>query len=368
MHTSTSLKQRPAPLESFERNLAARLQALETAADAAYLALPWLQQAMSVVLETHEEVAAMVPHLRGQQEVDERWMEDYLDDSAKLLDCCKVMQEGVGELAMYQRMVEVALHALTGNNNNGGPGGEQQQQQLTEAQAGRARATLQECKEAAGTAMGTRSSSGSGGGGSTHHGTSCRSRLDSYGSMLRSIGDRLAAAPRPHEASTPGQGFMAAVYGAKVVTVYVCSLVLAAVAFRPSGRKPHFHHMGVNHHPLWAAPLQGLIHKVKDETERRRASATVPGGPLLQELDNVETAVAKAHHFLNTLLLASSGDAFPLSREQSSDLAKLVEILGASSTELSTGAVALEDQINQLFHSLVRNRITVLDCLTTYPV
>jgi hypothetical protein len=83
-------------LQEFESKLAEKLEALKLAGEElGFLSIDWFIQSMTVVLATHSNVEALVPDLQFPlTERDGKWVDEYLDDSAKLLDVCNVLQKG----------------------------------------------------------------------------------------------------------------------------------------------------------------------------------------------------------------------------------------------------------------------------------
>eukprot|EP00249_Psilotum_nudum_P003448 c1684_g1_i1 orf=107-481(+) len=96
--SSHAVKSHPI-LNAFETELSAQLEQLKSTDEAGYLSLPWLCQAMAVVLSTHSDVEAFVPDLQhALDEGNHKWLDEYLDDSVKLIDICIVLRDTITDI------------------------------------------------------------------------------------------------------------------------------------------------------------------------------------------------------------------------------------------------------------------------------
>jgi hypothetical protein len=297
-----------------------------------FLSIDWLLQAMSVVLATHANVESLIPesHLTLSLQRDDKWIDEYLDDSAKLLDVCNVLKEGISDVEHYQMLVQLALHNLDNKEISG------------ELKYSRARNALTECKEAI-KKKDTEYRQGF-----------PKSKLENCSSMLRTMGEKLVNPKGPE--AMKGNGFLNAIYGAKVTTILLCGLLVSALACKP---KRPLTSLSVASHYKWSASLTTLQQRVKEETDRRKNKGSIA---LLRELDSVDASVRRLHEILDRHL---NGRAFPLSREQSQELAQEVELLRKHSSDLGQGLTPLEVQVNELFRMLIASRLALLDIISS---
>lgn len=328
---SAAVKRHPV-LQEFESKLAEKLDALKVAGEElGFLSIEWLLQAMPVVLATHTNVEALIPNLQFPlSERHDKWVDEYLDDSAKLLDVCNVLREGIPEVEHYQMLVQVALRSLDMKENG------------TEAKYYRARNALQDCKEAI-KKKDTEYRQGQ-----------PTSKLESCSSMLRSMGEKLVT-PKGVEA-TKGNGFLNAIYGAKVTTIFLCGLLVIALACKPKRPLVNLH---VASHYLWSPSLLSLQHRVKEETDKRKNKGSIA---LLRELDNVDSLVTRLHEFIDRKLTERS---FPLSTGEVEEMNQLVEDLRTQRRNLRRGLGPLEQYVNELFKMLIDSRLALLDVLSS---
>ncbi|XP_024362397.1 protein BPS1, chloroplastic [Physcomitrium patens] len=332
-HTVSASAEQCPVLHEFETRLKERLDALKPAGEEkGFLSVDWLLQAMSIVLATHANVEVLIPESQLSLSLsrDDKWVDEYLDDSAKLLDVCNVLKEGISEVEHYQMLVQLALHTLDNKEIYG------------ELKHSRARNALAECKEAI-VRKDTEYRQGF-----------PKSKLENCSSMLRTIGEKLVN-PKGQEAYK-GNGFLNAIYGAKVTTIFLCGLLVTALACKP---KRPLATLSVASHYKWSPSLISLQQRVKEETDKRKNKGSIA---LLRELDNVDASVRRLHDVLDQHL---SERAFPLSRKQARELAQAVEALRIHSSDLEQGLTPLEAQVNELFRVLIASRLALLDIISS---
>ncbi|CAM6032444.1 unnamed protein product [Sphagnum compactum] len=332
LHRATNVlpKRHPA-LQNFESRLAEKLEALKLAGEElGFLSIDWFLQSMTVVLASHSNVEALIPDLQFPlSDKDDKWMDEYLDDSAKLLDVCNVLKEGISDVEHYQMLVQVALVNLDNRES------------FSEAKYHRARNALQDCKEAIKT-KDTEYKQGQ-----------PKSKLENCSSMLRTMGEKLVN-PKGIDA-VKGNGFLNAIYGAKVTTIFLCGLLVIALACKP---KRPLVNLSVTNQYLWSSSLLSLQHTVKEETDKRKNGGSIA---LLCELDSVDSSVRRLHQLIDRNL---SEKKFPLHKDQAGELRQLVEDLSKNSAHLGSGLGPLEQYVNELFRILIDSRLRLLDILS----
>lgn len=329
---SSSPKRHPV-LQEFEIKMVEKFDALKEAGEElGFLSIDWLLQALSVVLSTHANVEALIPNLTFPlSNRDDKWVDEYLDDSAKLLDVCNVLREGISELEQYQMLVQVAIRNL------------QVKESGKDANYYRARNALQDCMAAI-KKKDTEYRQGH-----------AKSKLESCSSMLRTMGERLVN-PKAMEA-VKGNGFLNAIYGAKVTTIFLCGLVVIALACKPKRPLVNLH---VSSQCLWASSLLSLQQRVKEETDKRKNKGSIA---LLRELDNVDSLVRRLYEGVDKKLNEKS---MFFNAEEAEKLSVLVEELASGSENLGRGLAPLEECVNELFRSLIASRIALLDILSSF--
>ncbi|KAJ7514089.1 hypothetical protein O6H91_23G027200 [Diphasiastrum complanatum] len=321
-----SLLLRDPTLKAFENDLAHRLEQLKQSThDGSYLNLPWLRQALGATLDTNSAVEALFPDFElPYSEREDKWVDDYLDDSAKLLDVCNALKAKISDMKHYQTQLQLALHLVDARDNWG----------TRDAQCQRARNALRDCLLAT----------------KRRDEIQGQAKLDSCNSTLRRMADNKLAAP-----TLKSKLFISAIYGAKVNTIFTCGLLAAALSVKP--RRP-LSSLHVHSHFLWFASLITLQHRVKDEIHTGKASGSTA---LLGELTCIDAIVRQFHAILDEAVLSKM---LPLSKEQADKLRQLAENLRRQSEELGKGLGLLEQQVNELFRMLVNNRVALLDLIS----
>ncbi|KAJ7514088.1 hypothetical protein O6H91_23G027100 [Diphasiastrum complanatum] len=314
-------------LKAFEDDLARRLDQLQQSKhDGSYLNLPWLHQALDATLVTNSAVETLIPDFELPYfEREDKWVGEYLEDSAKLLDVCNALQDKISKMKHYQTQLQLALHLVDARDN----------WWTSDIKLKRVKNALQEClltiKRKDDIQVQARFSS----------------KLDSCNSTLRRMADKLAA---PIVKSKP---FITAIYGAKVNTIFVYGIVAAALTVKPfrplSGLR-------VPSHFLWSAPLITLQRRLNDEMHRGKTN----GSPaLLGELTGIDAIVKQLHHILDHAVLLKMS-----CNEQAFELRRLAGNLREQSEELGKGLGLLEQQVNELFRMLVNSRVALLNLIT----
>lgn len=310
-------------LTAFDSELASQLDELKSADDAGYLSSRWVCRAAGTVLSTHAFVEAFVPDLRqALADGETKWLDEYLDDSVKLLDVCNALREAITDMKNYHVYVELALHTLEKGS-------------IGEAQLRRAKKALSKCTDA----LKRRDED-------VNHLGQRRSKLESCSSMLRRMGEKLNL-----EDSTKGN-FFAVLYGAQVTTIFICGVLTAALSFKP--RRP-LSSIWVAGQSPWAFALSSLQQRVKEQVDRKKAKGA---SALLEELDKTDMAVRCLQGHVEKLLNAK---VFPLSQHQVGEVRQAAESLRDCSIDLGQGLDPMELHVGEVFNVLVTSRVALLD-------
>eukprot|EP00250_Pteridium_aquilinum_P017950 c23859_g1_i1 orf=394-1176(+) len=233
--SSPSAKSNPG-LTAFESELTFRLEQLKSTDEADYLSTPWLCEAMEVVFSTHASAEAFAPDLhQALVSGDVRWLDEYLDNSIKLLDICVALKEAISEIKSYHVQLQLALRALEKGT-------------MGEAQLRRCLHALQKCMEAVKR--------------KDDHLGQRRSKLENCSSMLRRMGEKLNT-----EDALKGNFFMV-IYAAQVSTIFICGLLSSALSFKP--RRP-LSPICVGGQSSWSFSLSSLQQRVKEQIEKKKS-------------------------------------------------------------------------------------------------
>ncbi|MCO5611802.1 hypothetical protein L7F22_066061 [Adiantum nelumboides] len=310
-------------LEAFEAELATQLEQLKSTDEGDYLSITWLCQAMEVVLSTHASVEAFVPDLQqALADGDFKWLDEYLDDSVKLLDICRALRDAITEIKNYHVYVELALHTLAKGS-------------LGDAQLRRSKNALLKCMDAL-----KRKDD------EVNHLGQRRSKLENCSSMLRRMGEKLNM-----EDASKGNFFMV-IYAAQVSTIFICGVLTSALSFKP--RRP-LSTISVGGQSAWSFSLTSLQHRAKEQIEKKKVKGA---NALLEELDRTDVAVCALHDKVEKLLNAK---CFPLGKDKVIGIKQAVSALKDCSDELFQGLAPLEVHVADVFKVLIASRVALLD-------
>lgn len=319
-------------LAVFESDMLAHLEGLKQAAESthSHLDLDWLQKALKLVLFTHSSVAKTIPELElPMPEKDEKSINDYLDDSVKLLDVCNALKESFGDVERYQMLVQLALHCFDNKDS------------INEKNLIRAKDHLHDCIEAIKKKDEELDKQGQ-----------QRSKLENCSSMLRRMGEKLTS-PVSLDGSKAGP-LLTAMYGAKAATIFICGVVAAALLVKPRRPLPSLHL--TSSYPSWASSILRLQSKVKEEIDKKKAGAS--SSALLHELDCVHSEVKKLYIVLDKMTSSAS------KREKMDEVRQSVGQLQRYAEALQKGMTPLENQIKELYRMLVSSRVALLGVFT----
>ncbi|KAH7277258.1 hypothetical protein KP509_39G042700 [Ceratopteris richardii] len=278
---------------------------------------------MEVVLSTHAGVEAFVPALQqALADGDFKWLDEYLDDSVKLLDICRALGDAISEIKNYCVYVELALHTL-------------EKGVIKDAQLHRCKNALIKCMETLKrkdddvNQLGQR-----------------RSKLENCSSMLRRMGEKLNM-----EDASKGNFFMV-IYAAQVTTIFICGVLTSALSFKP---RRAFSTMSVGGQSAWSFSLTSLQQRVRDQIERRKSKGA---NVLLEELDKTDMGVHTLYDKVEKLLHASN---FPPPEDQVYEIKQAVRTLEDCTLDLREGLVQLEVHVSEVFKVLIASRVALLD-------
>lgn len=232
-------------LNTFEQNLAARLQTLKPTGRQDFLAFSWMTNAMKTLSEIHAEIKRLVTALELHIcDWDDTWIEAYFDDSVRLLDISSTFYHEILRLKRGHLHLVCALPDLaTASPNHFWDAWEQQM-------------------------------------------SSRDSKLDRIFYIMDTLAQTLEL---PKIKNSPKERvLMQALYGLKAVTLFVCS-VFAAAFF---GSAEWLVDVGVDGTCLWAEAFVDLQTCVNTEIRNMELNGA---GALLKELAAIEMGVKKLY-------------------------------------------------------------------------
>ncbi|KAL3624429.1 hypothetical protein CASFOL_031097 [Castilleja foliolosa] len=199
-------------LNTFEETLSVRLKNLKPANQKDVLHLSWMRNATESLCETHADIKVLITALElPVRDWDEKWIDAYLRNSMKLLDICLAFTSEIARLRQGHLFLTCALHDLKSASSK----------KFIEA-----RSSLDEWK---------------------HFINSKNPRLDECFSIMDNLAKSLDDVPKIKN-SSKGKILMRAMYGVKVLTLFVCSSFFATF----SGSAKKLIDLRVSEACLWA--------------------------------------------------------------------------------------------------------------------
>lgn len=292
-------------LSAFEGTLAGRLKSLKPGGKEDILSLSWMKQTIATLCAIHTDVKTLITDLElPVSDWDEKWIDVYLDNSLKMLDMCIAYSSEISRLSQGHLYLQCGLHNLDGSST----------------QFMKARSSLDGWK---------------------HHINSKNHRLENCFAILDSLSESLNLPKIKNSAK--GKVLMHAMYGVRVVTVFICSIF--AVAFSGSAKK--LKDIQVHETCLWAEAFVDL----RDFISREIRSIYSRGKfTALKELEAVDVSLKKLYPVIQDGI-------DPIDAEH---LELLTSDLTNKSEKLSEGLDLLTKETDKFFQILLTGRDALL--------
>ncbi|XP_045795123.1 protein BPS1, chloroplastic-like [Trifolium pratense] len=298
-----------AVLSAFEATLEERLKKLIPKSKDEVVSLSWMASAMQALCESHNDIKTLMTDLElPVTDWEEKWMDVYLDISVKLLDICIAFSSELSRLNQGHLLLQCTLHHLGSSSSD----------QLFLA-----------CSSLDGWRQ---------------HVSSKNPRIEKCGSILDNL-VRSSDLPKVKK-SAKGKVLMQAIYGVKVLTVFVCSVF--ATAF--SGSTKNLIDMDVADVYSWAPTFKGLQNLVNEETRVRFSSGRIT---VLNELEAVDSSVRELYPIIQGVVETIDTKSH----------AKTVEKLGRATENFSQGLDLLVKEVDGFFQVVLSGRDALLSNL-----
>ncbi|KAK7374317.1 hypothetical protein VNO80_07745 [Phaseolus coccineus] len=295
--------------QAFEATLEERLKKLIPESKDEILSLSWMTFAMQALSESYDDIRTLLTELElPVNDWDEKWIDVYFDISVKLLDICNAFSSELSRMSQGHLLLQCALHNLGSSSSE---------------QYDRACSSLDGWKQHIGSG--------------NPRIEKCRNILDG---LLGSLD-----LPKVKK-SAKGKVLMQAMYGVKVLTVFVCS-VFAAVF---SGSTKTMLDLDVADIYSWSSSFKRLQDVVNEEIRGRFSSGRFT---VLNELESVDSSVKELYPIIQ-------GVADPIKMESHT---KIVEELGKSTEKLSQGLDVLAKEVDSFFQVVLAGRDALLSSL-----
>ncbi|PSS26313.1 hypothetical protein CEY00_Acc07609 [Actinidia chinensis var. chinensis] len=293
-------------LNTFELALAERFRNLKPKDKECVLSLSWMKLAMELLCQTHTDIKTIITELELPVcDWDDKWIDVYFDNSVKLLDICNAFSSELSRLSQGNLLLQCALHNLDASSSK---------------QFVKASSSLDGWRQRI---------------------SSKNPRLENCFAILASLTETLNL-PKVKN-SAKGKVLMQAMYGVRVLTVLVCSILAAAF----SGSANKLVDLKVLDTCLWAEAFTNVQDSINGEIRNIFSSGRVA---LLKELEGVDTSIKKLHPVVKDGLGPVEAEA----------LKNYVLDLGKAATKLSQGLDILAKQVDGFFQILLTGRNALL--------
>ncbi|KAK4344938.1 hypothetical protein RND71_035114 [Anisodus tanguticus] len=294
-------------LNAFEESITERVKSLKPVDKEDILTLSWMTQAISTLCAIHTDVKTLITELElPVSDWDEKWIDVYLDNSVKLLGICIAFSSDISRLNQGHLYLQCGLHNLVDGTSN---------------QFIKARSSLDGWKQ---------------------HINSENPRLENCFAILDSLTESLTLPKIKNSAK--GKVLMRAMYGVRVVTVFIFSMF--GVTF--SGSTKELKDLQVNETCLWTDAFVDVRDFISEEIRSIYSSGRITA---LKELEVVDTSVKKLYP------LIQDGVDDPNEAEQ---LQLLTSDLTEKAEKLSGGLDLLAKEADRFFHILLNGRDSLL--------
>lgn len=240
---------------SFEQTLAENLRNLRPKDISDILSLSWMRRAMESLSETHTNIKILLTDLEFPvSEWDEKWIDKYFDDSLKLLDICIGLSSELSRLDQIQLLLKYVHHVMDCSGNI-----------PSSKKIKRARAYLHDWMQQ----INSRSP-----------------KFENCHTILQGLARTLCLAKVKNSAK--GKVLIRALHAVKVVTIFVCGIIVAAL----SGCSKPLIDLHVSESFLWSEAFGDLQADVNEEIRGLLSCEKVV---LFKELEVVDTCARKLH-------------------------------------------------------------------------
>lgn len=294
-------------LNAFEESLAEKLKRLKPGCRAHIFSLSWMKEVMASLSAIHTSVRVLVKELElpvcGW---DEKWVDVYMENSLSLLDICTAFSSEISRINQSNLYLRSTAQSLEGEPK----------------QFARAHSSLE----------------------------GWRLRLDSGNPRLENCFgtlDHLVESLKFPKKKDSGKErvLMRALYGVRVVTIFLCSVVAVAFSGSSGNLKKGFE---VFEGCLWAEAFVDLQSSVSDEIRDRG------GVTRLKELEDVESSVKKLYPIVepHRVDLDAVGGG--------SSLQNVTSEFGKNVNGVSEGLDLLAKEVDGFFHVVLTGRNAML--------
>jgi hypothetical protein len=296
-------------LNTFEDDLAERFRKLKPRDREDVLSLSWMTLAMELLCQTHSDIKTIITELELPVcDWDDKWIDVYLDNSVKLLDICIAFSSELSRFNRGNLLLQCALHNLT---------------------ACPSKELVRACSSLDGWRQ---------------HISSKNPKLQNCFAILNSLTETLRL-PKVKN-SAQGKVLMRAMYGVKLLTVFVCSIF--AAAFSSSANK--LVDLQVLETCLWAEAFENVQAYVNGEIRNILSSGSTT---VMKDLEAVQLSVKTLYPMIQERVDPKEAEA----------LQNSISEFGKRADRFSQGLDLLTKEVDDFFQIVLTGRDALLSNL-----
>lgn len=308
---------------SFYASLAREVDNLERAAATDFMSFEFITSGIDVLRSAHSGVLFLIEKLRLPVSMNgEEWLNEYMDETVKILDVCNVLKSAVGGLEQYQILVESAIRALDVPGN-------------VRYQVHRGLHTLNACRQEMLQIE-------------TEHRILIETKIEAGGKLNVNLGDK-----HVENKFVKWNGLWGVLFALKNTSSYICRLILCAAVF--IGPIPTLNAELVSVKSLWSASLVGLHQSVMEEIGKTKNVRKCPI-MLSSEVERLEGALADLRTQLQPVM---RGTGFR--NDDGEKFKHTIKTLRRGSQMLQSGLESVDWHVNDLFDEIVEGRNKLLN-------
>ncbi|MCO5557071.1 hypothetical protein L7F22_010627 [Adiantum nelumboides] len=320
-------------IKNFDADLALQLENLKPKEDegSKILRLSWLSGVLALALDKHIEAVSLIPPLDFPLLVcDEKWMNEYMDQTARMLDVCNALSGSLSNIEQGHLLIRHACHVLLEAEDSSlkqeTPSSDAQ---LLKDQLVRARKSLHEWVNLQ-VLSGLSSSK--------------------YSPILQDMIKDLR--PPCERDLCKGKCFLFALYGANAVAVFAFFVLALAIL-----QESELFSFTISIAPeiLWSASISRLVQLAKDEARQQTGFIVC-----FEELIALESSVKG---LLGLIEQALESNESPLSEGVTINLGGAASDLSSQMEDIAKGLELLGTKLNEMFKAVVTSRSALLDKL-----
>lgn len=318
-------------IKALDEDLALQLENLKPKEGEKVLQMSWLTRLLVFALDKHIEAVSLIPPLDFPLLVsDEKWMNEYMDLTARMLDVCNSLTGALSNIEQGHLLIRHACHILVYAENAPLKKETQSSTDASMVEDHLARAHKSLCEWVNLQAL-------------------SESTSPRYSPILQDMIKDLMP-PRQRDLGK-GKGFLYALHGAN--TTAVLALYVLALAVLQESELLSLS-LSIPPAAAWSGSVSHIVEVAKDEVKARSSNAC------FEDLGALDSSVTRLLGLIESALELKE---MPLAEGVAKELAEVVNDLCAQMDEVAKGLERLGTTLNEMFKVIVSSRSALLDKL-----